>query len=140
MSVTKPTGNNRWYIVADKKDNARCLVEANAPGQALRRAAEQYCNVRAASVAETIDMIRRGCDVISAPQSPEQMEIEDEIAKADVPGLMPQPTGKEDGTPEEAELPGTSETGQLIRQTTRRAAEVFGALREQQDGDDPDAV
>lgn len=138
MNTTKRVAN-RWYIVQDKSDNARCLVEANAPGQALRRAAERYCTVRTATVAETIEMIRGECDVISAPSTQEQMEMED------IPGVMPHAAGKEDGTPEASSVtaeqqPGTSETGQLIRETTRRAAEVFGSLPERHDGDDIDEV
>jgi hypothetical protein len=67
----------RWYVVQEKKDGARCLVEANTPSQAFRRASEHYCVCRPATVAESIEMTRLDCDVISAPQTLEQLDIDD---------------------------------------------------------------
>jgi hypothetical protein len=76
MSTEKQPKMPRWYVVSDKADGARCLVEANNQAQAFRRAGQYYCTARPATVNEAIEMTRDGADVISAPTGPENNDGE----------------------------------------------------------------
>lgn len=69
-----------WYVVdmelgETKEGHFRALVEANNQPQAFRRFAENYGVARPATVPEVIEMTRNGCDVISGPGRPEQLDI-----------------------------------------------------------------
>jgi hypothetical protein len=125
--------NARWYVLIDKGTGARSLVEANNRAQAFRRFGEHYAIARPASVKETVEIMREGGDVVSAPQGPEQLDLE-EATTAEPLGdgpLAPDLPKVTDIVPEARKAPEPSatqtETGKLIRRTTRRAAEVFGA-------------
>ena len=62
--MNEPTKGGRYFIVQAKQDGARCLVEANTISSALRRAAQYYCEARAAKPAEIVALMQEGCEVI----------------------------------------------------------------------------
>lgn len=64
----------RFYIVQNKQDEAKCLVEAGTFSGALRRSAEYYCSARIAKPAEIIELMRSGCDIIEVHKG-EQEEL-----------------------------------------------------------------
>jgi hypothetical protein len=103
----------RWYVVANKNaDDGECLVEASNRAQAFRRAGEYYCTARPAAVADSIRIMENGCDIITAPTGPEQLDLEEALSD---PPAEPLPAG-----PLEGEVMPKSEM--------RKAAEVFGSL------------
>lgn len=126
MNASKPVAN-RWYVVSNKDGEGRCLVEANNRAQAFRRACEHYCNAEPATVAQTIDMVRGECDVISAPQTPEQMDIEDELEKEAVPSPEATGAGKEEGQPTGGDTKDTSQSAPLSTSEIVRG-KVFGGV------------
>lgn len=88
MNAEKPK-IPRWYVVTEKVDGGRCLVEASNQAQAFRRTAEHYCTARPATVNEAIEMTREGADVLSAPVGPEQLDLEDELSAEEAARALP---------------------------------------------------
>lgn len=78
QKATKVAVAKRYYIVSERNDPAAAaLVAANAPYQALARAAAFYCNVRPATVAEAIDLIRQGANLIDPGADQVELPVEE---------------------------------------------------------------
>lgn len=66
---------NRIYIISDKTDGTKLMVEASTQSEALRAVAQSLFDVRPASALEAVQLAHSGVEVIKKPTPPEQMEL-----------------------------------------------------------------
>jgi len=74
----------RIYIITDKTDGTRLMVEASTASDALRVVAQSLFAVSPASALEAVTLAQAGVQVIKKPAPPEQMELLPEADESEV--------------------------------------------------------